>query len=134
MKRSALIPAGGGWRAAPVVAIALIGLAACNQHTSTPSNAATATKIPAAESASFQASDAVTKRFGAGVFTHDVVEDQTATGTAACGYYSPKNNTKAGAVFVFADGRLVTADDLKPDAFRALVEHDCPDFVMPVGS
>jgi hypothetical protein len=59
-----------------------------------------------------------------------VVEDETKTGTAACGYYSPKSDTKTGSVFVFADGKLVTDKDVKSDAFSALVSQKCPDFVL----
>ena len=79
-------------------------------------------------SVSFRAGDAISARFGPKVFAHDVVESET--GTAACGYYSPTDNPKSGVVFMFSNGRLVTADDAKPDAFRAQVEHECPDFVL----
>ena len=115
-------------RAMGLLAASVLTLSACDRGTATKNGPGGA--APKAMSETEQAAAAVKTRFGDQIVVHDVVEDKTATGMAACGYYSNRATRSSGALFVFSDGKVVAEDDMKPDAFRDLVEHKCPDFVL----
>ncbi|HWE47466.1 MAG TPA: hypothetical protein VG407_15695 [Caulobacteraceae bacterium] len=115
-------------KAFALIAVAAILLAGCEKPA--PSNPAAAAKAPEVLSASDQASIAVKKRFGDKFISHEVIEEKTPEGIAACGYYSSLDKPREGYEFIFVDGRLIGEKDQNSADFRALVEKRCPDFVL----